>query len=224
VQALEAQLELARATLRRTQQLATDSFAPFQKLDEDEARARSLEAQLGAADAELSLAIQGPRAEDIAEARAEMGAREAELTLALRRLEYTKLFAKNRGVVRTRIAEPGAVVAANAPVYTVALLDPVWVRTYAPEPDLGKIYPGMKAQVFTDSAPALAYDGWVGFISPVAEFTPKTVETPELRTSLVYRLRVYVKDPDNSLRQGMPVTVRLEPETERSEAEEKAPH
>ena len=103
---------------------------------------------------------------------------------------------------------------AQAPVYTMALLDPVWVRTYAPEPDLGKIHPGMKAQIFTDSFPGRAYDGWIGFISPVAEFTPKTVETPELRTSLVYRLRVYVHNPDNSLRQGMPVTIRLKLENE----------
>lgn len=213
VEALEAQLALARATLRRTEKLATDRFAPFQKLDEDRARVTSLEAQLKAANEELSLAIQGPRDEDIAEARAQLHAREAEAALALRRLEYTKLYAKERGVVRTRVVEPGAVVAANAPVYTVALFDPVWVRTYAPEPDLGRIRPGMKAQVFTDSAPARPYDGWVGFISPVAEFTPKTVETTELRTSLVYRLRVYVNDPGNSLRQGMPVTVRLMPGT-----------
>lgn len=209
VRALEAELRLAKATLKRTEQLASDRFAAFQKLDEDRARVTSLHAQLTAAKAELSLAVQGPREEDIAEARAELRARQADMTLALRHLDYTKLFARATGVVKTRIVEPGAVVAATTPVFTVALSDPVWVRTYAPEPELGRIRPGMKAQVFTDTAPARPYDGWVGFISPTAEFTPKTVETPELRTSLVYRLRVYVKDPDNSLRQGMPVTVRL---------------
>jgi HlyD family secretion protein len=207
--ALQAQLELARATLKRTEQLAVDRFAPLQKLDDDAASVRNLEAQLKAAQQRLSLVIQGPRKEDIAEARAQLHAREAELTLALRRLDYTKLFAEDRGVIKTRIVEPGGVVLANTPVYTMAFLDPVWVRTYVSEPDLGRIHPGMKAEVFSDSAPARTYDGWVGFISPVAEFTPKTVETPELRTSLVYRLRVYVKNPDNSLRQGMPVTVKL---------------
>jgi membrane fusion protein YbhG len=209
VNALQAQLELARATLKRTEQLAMDRFAPLQKLDDDAASVRNLEAQLNAAQQRLSLAIQGPRKEDIAEARAQLHAREAELTLVLRRLDYTKLFAEDRGVIKIRIVEPGAVVLANTPVYTMAFLDPVWVRTYISEPDLGRIHPGMKAEVFTDSAPARTYHGWIGFISPVAEFTPKTVETPELRTSLVYRLRVYVKNPDNSLRQGMPVTVRL---------------
>jgi HlyD family secretion protein len=210
VRALEAQLELAQAMLKRTRQLVTDSYAPMQKLDEDQARVSNLEAQLKASGAELSLAIEGPRAEDITAARAQLRAREAERALAQQRLDYTKLLAKEDGVIRTRIAEPGAVVMANSPVYTLALRDPVWVRTYISETDLGRIRPGMKAQVFTDSEPGKVHEGWVGFISPVAEFTPKTVETPELRTSLVYQLRVYVKDPDDSLRQGMPVTIRLE--------------
>lgn len=222
VRALEAQLELARATLKRTQQLTTEEFAPYQKLDEDRARTRSLEAELKAAHEALSLAIQGPRSEDIAEARAQLQARQAELALALRRLAYTKLTAKEPGIVRTRIAEPGTVVTANAPVYTLALRDPVWVRSYAPEPALGRIRPGMKARVFTDSAPDRPYAGWVGFISPVAEFTPKAVETPELRTGLVYRLRIYVEDPDNSLRQGMPVTVRLQSDNTPQEADQAA--
>ena len=209
VRAIEADLEDARASLRRTEKLASDKFAPLQKLDEDRARVKNLEARLKAAEQQLSLAIQGPRDEDIAEARAQIKADEAQLTLALHRLDYTELHAKDRGVVKTRIVEPGAVVLAPTPVYTLALSDPVWVRTYVSEPDLGKVHPGMTAGVVTDSDPDKIYDGWVGFISPVAEFTPKTVETREVRTSLVYRLRVYVKNPDNGLHQGMPATVHL---------------
>ncbi|WP_085121434.1 efflux RND transporter periplasmic adaptor subunit [Tistlia consotensis] len=209
VQAIEAELQDARANLQRTEKLATSSFATQQKLDEDRTRVTSLEAQLNAANQRLSLAIQGPREEYITEARAQVQATEAELTLARRRLDHTNLFAKEAGVVTTRAVEPGAVVLAQAPVYTIALADPVWVRTYVSEPDLGRIHPGTKALVTSDTAPGKPYQGWVGFISPVAEFTPKTVETPEVRTSLVYRLRVYVENPDEGLRQGMPVTVRL---------------
>lgn len=215
-QAIAAELQDARANLRRTEKLATTQAAALQKLDQDRARVKSLQAQLEAAQQRLSLTIQGPRQEDIAEARAQLRAREADLTVALRRLAYTRLFAEDQGMIKTRIVEPGAVVLPQTPVYAVALLDPAWVRTYVPEPDLGKVRPGMKAQVFTDTEPSRAYDGWVGFISPVAEFTPKTVETAELRTSLVFRVRVYVENPDNSLRQGMPVTVRLKPDTGRS--------
>jgi len=222
VQAVKANLEDARANLQRTEKLAKDNFATLQKLDEDRAHVNSLEAQMKAAQQELSLAIQGPRDEDIAEARARLRADEAELALALRRLDYTKLLAKDHGVVKTRIVEPGAVVLAQTSVYTVALSDPVWVRTYVSEPDLGRIHPGMAAEVSTDSFPDEAYEGWIGFISPVAEFTPKTVETREVRTSLVYRLRVYVKNPDNGLRQGMPATVRLIPEPDDGKADKSA--
>lgn len=211
VQAIQADLEEARADLKRTERLVRTDTASRQKLDQDRARVNSLTAQLEAAQQRLALAIQGPRSEDIAEARAQLRARQAELALAQTHLRYTKLFAGARGVIKTRVVEQGAVVLPQAPVYTLALTDPVWVRTYVPEKDLGRVRPGMKAEIFTDSAPGRAYGGWVGFISPVAEFTPKTVETPELRTSLVYRVRVYVRNEDDSLRQGMPVTVRLKP-------------
>ena len=97
----------------------------------------------------------------------------------------------------------------QTPVLTLALTNPVWVRAYVPESDLGKVSLGMHAEVATDSFPGKRYRGWIGFISPTAEFTPKSVETPELRTRLVYRMRVYVCDPQDELRLGMPATVTI---------------
>lgn len=91
----------------------------------------------------------------------------------------------------------------------LSLNKPVVVRAYISEPDLGRIHPGMTLDVASDILPKRAYRGTVGFISPVAEFTPKSVETPDLRTDLVYRLRIIVEDPDLGLRQGMPVTVHV---------------
>jgi HlyD family secretion protein len=134
---------------------------------------------------------------------------EARLASAETNLADTAIAAPADGVILTRIQEPGAIVAAGAPVYTLSLRNPVWVRAYVREPDLGRVHPGMRALVTTDTAPQHPYHGHIGFISPVAEFTPKTVETTALRTDLVYRLRVIVDDPDESLRQGMPVTVTL---------------
>lgn len=92
-------------------------------------------------------------------------------------------------------------------VYTLALTDPMWVRAYVDEPELGKLQMGMAAEIQTDSYPGKVYQGWIGYISPTAEFTPKTVETTELRTKLVYQVRVYICDSENQLRQGMPTTV-----------------
>ena len=95
------------------------------------------------------------------------------------------------------------------PVFTLALDDPVWVRAYVDEPDLGKIQPGMKADVSTDSFPGKRYAGWIGFISPTAEFTPKPVETQDVRTKLVYEVRVFVHNPQGELRLGMPAVVTI---------------
>ncbi len=149
-QAIQAQLADARATLKRTEQLASDRFAPLQQLDADQARVNNLEALLRASQQELSMAVQGPRTEDITQARAQLRASQAQLLLALRRLDYTRLYAKEAGVINTRIVEPGAVVQANTPVYTVALTDPVWVRSYVDEPDLGRIHSGTKAEIFSE--------------------------------------------------------------------------
>lgn len=141
------------------------------------------------------------------EAQAQVMSAEARLQKAVTNLQDTEILAPSDGIILTRVREQGAVVAAGEPVYTLALDSPVWIRTYIDEPRLGRVFPGQKAVVFTDSGNQ--YQGHVGFISPQAEFTPKTVETTQLRTDLVYRLRVIVDNPDKSLRQGMPVTVRL---------------
>jgi HlyD family secretion protein len=133
----------------------------------------------------------------------------AELGIAQTNLQDTELYAPSDGVLLTRIREPGTVVREADPIYTLSLIDPVWIRTFVSEPQLGLIYPGMPAEIYTDTPGGHPYKGHIGFISPVAEFTPKTVETTQLRTDLVYRLRVIADNPDQGLRQGMPVTVKL---------------
>jgi HlyD family secretion protein len=95
------------------------------------------------------------------------------------------------------------------PVFSLAITDPKWVRVYVPETDLGQVHPGAHAGVTVDAFPGRWFPGWIGFISPSAEFTPKSVETPDLRTNLVYEVRVFVKDPGDNLRLGMPATVHV---------------
>ena len=141
--------------------------------------------------------------------QANLYAADATLSAARDNLNYTKVFAPTNGTILTRIREPGTVVKASDPVYTLSVESPVWIRAYVNEQNLGRVFFGMTAQIRTDTKEAPVYTGKVGFISPVSEFTPKTVETTDLRTDLVYRLRIYVDDPDQYLKQGMPVTVRL---------------
>ncbi len=161
-----------------------------------------------AADA-LRLLEEGTRPEDIAAARANLQASESALASAQTSLKDATLSAPADGVILSRVREPGAIVSPSDIVYVLSLTSPVWVRAYIAEPNLGRIHTGMRVEIFTDSAPGKPQSGTIGFISPVAEFTPKSVETPELRTDLVYRLRVVVDQGSNGLRQGMPVTVRI---------------
>lgn len=157
----------------------------------------------------LELAVIGPRKEDIAQAEAMLEADRANVALLQQELADATLEAPLDAVVRSRIAEPGDMASPQKTAFTLAITDPKWVRAYVSEKQLGLLHPGMTATVQVDSFPNRSFAGWIGFISPVAEFTPKTVETPDLRSSLVYQVRVFVKDPDDELRLGMPATVYL---------------
>lgn len=209
VEAAAIQAQNAQRTYQRLRQLAEQHFVPKQQVDDAKAAADGAQAQLKAARETLGLAIAGPRKEDIAAARATLKALEAALALGQRELADASLYAPGAGVVQDRLMEPGDMTSPQQPVYTIALTDPLWVRAYLSESDLGKVRLGMKAEVSTDSYPGKIYRGWVGFISPTAEFTPKSVETAELRTSLVYQVRIYACNPHGELRLGMPATVTI---------------
>ncbi len=172
------------------------------------------EAKLSAARKALALVVAGPRKEDIAQAQAQLRGNEAQVAFLRQQLADARLLAPADAIVRTRLLEPGEMASPQRPVFSLAIVDPKWVRAYVSETDLGKVRSGMTASVAVDSFPDRRFDGWVGFLSPVAEFTPKTVQTQELRTSLVYEVRVFVKDPADELRLGMPATVSLPPESE----------
>lgn len=209
VAAARAKLVDAEITYERTKKLYKQDAASKQALDDAEASMHTARADLNVVKEALALAIEGPRVEDIDEAKAMLKVDEAQLALAREVLKDTELYAPADGIIRNRILEPGDMVTPQTPVFTMALTNPVWVRTYAPEAALGKLALGMKADVSTDSYPGKTYKGWVGFISPTAEFTPKNVETPELRTRLVYQVRVYVCNPEDELRLGMPATISI---------------
>lgn len=205
----EAELKDVKATFQRILTLKEKSVATQQDLDDARSKLDTAEANVKLQQAALDLAIAGPRKEDIAEAKALLKRYKVEERQAEHDLTDAHLYAPSNGIIQERILEVGDMASPQKPVYTVALTDPVWVRAYVSETDLGKISEGMRAEVVTDSFPDKKYAGWVGFISPTAEFTPKPVETPELRTKLVYQIRVFVKAPNNELRLGMPATVHI---------------
>jgi len=209
VQEATATAKNARDELERARQLLATGATT--RASHDRALAASLEAEARLASAAHSyqLLVEGSREEDILAARATVRLAQARLAAAQTALRDSRLLAPSAGVIITRVREPGAIVSPSDVVYVLSLTGSVWVRAYVSEPHLGLVRPGQEVTVVSDSAPSRRVQGHVGFVSPTAEFTPKSVETPELRTDLVFRLRIVVDTPDSGLRQGMPVTVHV---------------
>ncbi|WP_350283491.1 secretion protein HlyD [Nitrosomonas sp.] len=205
----EAVAHRAKRDYARLSRLLPSKASSQQEVDSARAARDQAIAGVKAAKAVLSQAREGFRKEDIAAAEAQLAAAMATRDQAATALADTKLFAPNDGTVIARIREPGSMVASQSAVYNLSLDKPVYIRAYIGETALGRIAPGTPVQVRSDSSKKI-YHGQVGFISPRAEFTPKTVETTDLRTDLVYRLRIVVSDADAALRQGMPVTVEVD--------------
>jgi HlyD family secretion protein len=207
VAAAKARVKNTRLNFERIKKTSGAGATSEQALDNARAQLDVDQAQLKVKEKALNLALEGPRKEDIAAAKNTLEALKASLSLLNIRLADMTLISPAAGVIQNRNLEPGEMASPDRPVVTLALTDPKWVRAYVPEPDLGRINLGMKAKILSDSFPDQSFEGWIGFISPVAEFTPKTVETEDLRTKLVYEVRVFVHDSKDLLRLGMPVTV-----------------
>jgi HlyD family secretion protein len=206
--AAQASFANAEATFERQKSLTASNASTKQLLDDARMALDTGRARLDQMQAALTEAVNGPRPEDIAAARAQLRAADATVDLSRTQLSHTRLVAPANGTIMTRVIEPGTVVLPATNVYSMALDDEVWVRSFAPEPLLPRVAPGSEVTLSADGVDR-TYRGRIGYVSPAAEFTPKTVETPELRTQLVYRLRIRVEDPDDAVRQGMPITIRL---------------
>lgn len=183
VESIQYNLKNTETLLKRQMEIICIGGVSEQELDDTQTKYNQLKADLEGANENLAIAIDN--------------------------LSYTEVFAPSDGIILTRIMEEGSVVQEGQPVFTLSLTNPIWVRAYLTEPFLGRVNYGDPAKIYTDMYKGRVFEGRVGFISPIAEFTPKTVQTQDLRTDLVYRIRIYVDNPDNSLKQGMPVTVRM---------------
>ena len=208
-QAAEATLNNAGMRSKRLEALAETKSISRQEADDAVASRQVAAANLDVARKQLELLLAGSREEDVAQALAQYNQAKASLTIREQNLKDAVLYAPGNGVVRNRILEKGDMASPQKPVYNISLNHTKWVRAYLTESQLGKVKPGFSATVRNDSFPDTGFKGTVGFISSVAEFTPKNVETPDLRTALVYEVRIIVDDPDNRLRLGAPATVTI---------------
>ncbi len=141
----------------------------------------------------------------------------AKLESAKAALEYTSIEYEDTdlkspidGVILTRNIEPGEMISSGTTVFTIMPNKQHKIKTFAPEDVLSKIKVGDKVKVNIETMHNKKFKGHIAFISSEAEFTPKNIETKELRTSLMYRIRVLIDEPAPELKQGMPVTVRYD--------------
>jgi HlyD family secretion protein len=210
--AVQAEADLAGEQLARLQAVSAKTQGrgvSQQDLDAAGARSKATQAQLDAARKALQLVQNGPRKEDIAQAQAQLAVAKAAIALLEHQVGDAQLRAPVNATVRARLMEAGDMASPQRPVYTLAINDPKWVRAYVKETDLARIKPGMAAKISVDGLPGQTLAGKVGYISSVAEFTPKNVQTEDLRTALVYEVRVLADDKADRLRMGMPATVRI---------------
>lgn len=205
----EAGLHLANLETGRITTLVSKRFATQEQLDTVKAQADVAAAKAETARQQLSLLREGPRKEDIERAAADQTAAQAAVKTAEQQLSYVNLLSNVTGVVSVRLAEAGQVVAAGQPVFRIAELDRPWIRAYLSETDLPRVKLGQPAEVRVDGLPDKVFSGRLSFISPAAEFTPKTVETRALRVDLVYRVKVDVDNAQGQLKIGMPADVKL---------------
>ncbi|HEY4372259.1 MAG TPA: HlyD family efflux transporter periplasmic adaptor subunit [Burkholderiales bacterium] len=213
VASAQADVDLAGQQLKRLQGISASTGGKGvsqQDMDNAASKLKVTQAELENRRKALQLQVAGPRQEDIAQAEAQVKVSRAELALLKYHISQAELKAPQDAVVRARLLEPGDMASPQRPAYTLAITDPKWVRCYVTETQLGRLKPGQAARVATDSHPDQSIEGSIGYISSVAEFTPKNVETQELRTSLVYEVRVLVNDPQDRLRLGMPATVHID--------------
>jgi len=206
--AAQAALRKARQDVDRRQPLVEPGAVSREAWQATVAQRDQAQAQVDSAREALSRLQAGARPEEIAAAEAQMRAAMASRGSLVIDRNDTSLTAATGGTVVTRAQEPGAIVQPGQTVLTISIDRPLRIRAYVSETDLSRVAPGMKVEVTADGN-AKTYHGTIGYISPRAEFTPKTVQTEDLRTDLVYRMRIIVTDPDDALRQGQPVTVKV---------------
>lgn len=207
--AAQAAARDARQLYERQLDLVAKRFVSQQQADSAKNALDAALERLKAAQAAHRLAVLGPRQEDVAAAGASLAAQTAAVAGLEHDIAEGELHAPDAGIIANRVLEPGDMASPQKTALTLALTEPVWARVYLPESALGRVPVGARAAIATDSHPERRYAGWVGHVAPTAEFTPKSVETPELRTSLVYQARVFACAGHDPLRQGMPVTVTI---------------
>ncbi len=205
VQLAQAQTELdaARRDFDRLEGLAERGTATEKARDDAATRRDIAERAVAAARSQLDKLIAGPRRQEIETARAQRAAAEARVAAVEQQITDATVSAPRDGVITRRVAEPGEVLHPGATIAVLTDIARPWLTVWIDEPNLSQVNFGDPVEVRVDGT-AQSFTGVVSFISPVAEFTPKNVQTPDERAKLVFRVKVSLDNTDGHFKPGMP--------------------
>jgi len=199
----QAELDAARRDLDRLSGLADRGSATEKSRDDAATRMEIAERAVAAARAQLDKLVAGPRRQEIEAARAQRASAEAMVAAVEQQITDATVLAPTDGVVTTRVAEPGEILPPGATIAVLTDLARPWLTVWIDEPSLSQVILGQQVTVLVDGSDR-TFEGTVSFISPVAEFTPKNVQTPDERAKLVFRVKVQLANPDGTFKPGMP--------------------
>jgi len=202
----QAQSDLANKQIQyeRMKGLYERGVVAKEAFDNAETSYKIAQAAVRVATENYQLVKEGPRKEDIEDARAQVDQARASVKLNETQLSYATLYSPISGVVLVKSGEIGEVVNPGTSILTMADVENVWLKAYIPETDLSKVKWGQEVTVTTDLRPQKKYRGKISFISSQAEFTPKQIQTEKERVTLVYRIKVDIFNKDHELKPGMP--------------------
>jgi HlyD family secretion protein len=213
--AAQAELTAAEADLERFESLLRANAGSQKQRDDAKARAdvarehvRGASERVRAAREGVARLRAGARPQEIDAARARVAGLDAQVASFEKSVKDAEVIAPVDGIVTTKVADQGEILAPRAPIVIVTDLDHAWANVFVPEPMIPRLKVGQSATVFTDAG-GQGLSGTVTFISPKAEFTPRNVQTADERSKLVYRIKVTVDNSQGVLKQGMPVDAEL---------------
>ena len=205
----EASHKIASEDYTRMKELLATNTVTQRQFDEAESRYTVAAAQLNSAKQNLQKLERFARPEELAAARARLNQAKAVADLLRKQLSDATIVAPVSGTVTQKPLEEGELIGVGAVVATIARLQKLDLMIYVSEQELGRVRLGGEADVVIDTYPERAFPGKVIYISPIAEFTPKNVQTKEDRTKLVFGVKLEVENPEGILKAGMPADAYL---------------
>jgi len=197
-------LKSATEDYERMKSLFTGGAATRKQRDDAETRFTTARAQANAADQALKKLENFARPEEVKAAVARLDQAAFSVKLLQKAIDDCTVVAPVEGVITEKLIEKGELANPNTGLYVITDLARVKLTIYVPEPELGRVRVGQEARVSVDSYPGKTFPGTVTWISPVAEFTPRDIQTRDERVKLVFAVKIEIANPDFVFKPGMP--------------------